>query len=68
MHIIIVQLDALRLLVPGKWGYRCTGMSFLNFLKVFMIALNDGVDIESGIKVCDGVGHFKDMNIFDEVL
>ncbi|MBU3113755.1 glycyl radical protein [Clostridium lacusfryxellense] len=54
--------------IPGKWGYRCTGMSFLNFVKSFMIALNDGVDIESGIKVCDGVGHFKDMKSFDEVL
>lgn len=54
--------------IPGKWGYRCTGMSFLNFVKSFMIALNDGVDIESGIKVCDGVGHFKDMESFDEVI
>jgi len=29
-------------------------MSFLNFAKSFMIALNDGVDIDSGIKVCQG--------------
>jgi len=54
--------------IPGKWGYRCTGMSFLNFVKSFMIALNDGVDIESGIKVCQGVGHFRDMESFDQVL
>jgi len=54
--------------IPGKWGYRCTGMSFLNFIKSFMIALNNGVDIESGVKVCNGVGHFKDMKSFDEVL
>jgi len=54
--------------IPGKWGYRCTGMSFLNFVKSFMIALNDGVDIESGIKVCQGVGHFRDMVSFDQVL
>lgn len=53
--------------VPGKWGYRCTGMSFLNFPKSLMIALGDGVDIDSGIKVCEGVGHFKDMTSFDEV-
>ena len=33
-----------------------------------MIALNDGVDIESGIKVCEGVGHFKDMTSFDQVM
>lgn len=54
--------------VPGKWGYRCTGMSFLNFPKSLMIALNDGVDLASGTKVCEGVGHFRDMKSFDEVM
>ena len=54
--------------VPGKWGYRCTGMSFLNFPKSLLIALNDGVDIASGVKVCDGIGHFKYMESFDDVM
>lgn len=54
--------------VPGKWGYRCTGMSFLNFPKSLLIALNDGVDPESGTRLCEGVGHFKDMTTFDEVM
>lgn len=54
--------------VPGKWGYRCTGMSFLNFPKSLLIALNDGVDLESGIKLCEGVGHFKNMTSFDQVM
>ncbi|HEY5560396.1 MAG TPA: glycyl radical protein [Clostridiaceae bacterium] len=54
--------------IPGKWGYRCTGMSFLNFVKSFMIALNDGVDLDSGIKLCQGVGHFKYMKSFDQVM
>lgn len=54
--------------VPGKWGYRCTGMSFLNFPKSLLIALNDGVDPESGIKLCEGVGHFKGMTSFEEVM
>lgn len=54
--------------VPGKWGYRCTGMSFLNFPKSLLIALNDGIDPESGTKLCEGVGHFKDMTTFDEVM
>jgi hypothetical protein len=31
--------------VPGKWGYRCTGMSFLNFPKSLLIAMNDGVPL-----------------------
>lgn len=54
--------------VPGKWGYRCTGMSFLNFPKALLIAMNDGVDPKSGIKLCEGVGHFKDFTSFDQVL
>ncbi|MDR0708566.1 MAG: glycyl radical protein [Spirochaetaceae bacterium] len=54
--------------VPGKWGYRCTGMSFLNFPKSLLIALNDGMDIASGIKVCEGAGHFTGMKSFNEVM
>jgi formate C-acetyltransferase len=53
--------------VPGKWGYRCTGMSFLNFPKSLLIAMNDGVDLESGIRVCEGAGHFTEMTSFDQV-
>ena len=51
--------------VPGKWGYRCTGMSFLNFPKSFLIALNDGVDPASGTKLMEGIGHFKDMTSYN---
>lgn len=54
--------------VPGKWGYRCTGMSFLNFPKALLIALNDGVDPATGIMLVAGAGHFRDMKSFDEVL
>ena len=61
--------------VPGKWGYRCTGMSFLNFPKSLLIALNDGVDPKSGIRLPDSYGrpfpkvkHFRDMKSFDEVM
>ena len=54
--------------VPGKWGYRCTGMSFLNFPKTLMIALNDGIDIDSGKRVSEGAGHFIQMESFDDVM
>lgn len=53
--------------VPGKWGYRCTGMSFLNFPKSLLIAMNDGVDPESGKRLCEGVGHFKAMKSYEEL-
>ncbi|GHU23918.1 glycyl radical enzyme [Spirochaetia bacterium] len=53
--------------VPGKWGYRVTGMSFLNFPKSLLIAMNDGVDSESGTKVCEGIGHFITWKSYDDV-
>lgn len=53
--------------VPGKWGYRCTGMSFLNFPKSLLIAMNDGIDPTSGKKVCEGVGHFENMKSYEEL-
>lgn len=54
--------------VPGKWGYRCTGMGYLNFPRTLMTALNDGVDITTNQRICRGTGHFTDMESFDEVL
>ncbi|WEV73811.1 glycyl radical protein [Bifidobacterium sp. ESL0798] len=54
--------------VPGKWGYRCTGMSFLNFPKALLIAMNNGVDPQSGKKLVEGTGHFKDFTSFDQVM
>ncbi len=54
--------------VPGKWGYRCTGMSFLNYPKTLLIALNDGFDPKSGEKLCEGIGHFRDFTSFDQVM
>ena len=53
--------------VPGKWGYRCTGMSFINFPKTLLIAMNNGIDPKTGTKVVEGLGHFKDMTSYEEV-
>lgn len=53
--------------VPGKWGYRCTGMSFLNFPKTLLIVLNEGVDPESGIKLIDGIKPFNEMKSYEEL-
>ena len=33
--------------VHGKWGYRCTGMSYINFPRVLLCAMNNGVDLTS---------------------
>lgn len=34
--------------VPGKWGYRCTGMSFVNFARVMLASLDGGRDATYG--------------------
>ncbi|MFQ9923031.1 MAG: glycyl radical protein [Beduini sp.] len=53
--------------VPGKWGYRCTGMSFINFPKSLLIVMNDGVDPKSGKKLVEGSGHFTAMQRYEEL-
>jgi formate C-acetyltransferase len=54
--------------VPGKWGYRTTGMSFLNFMRVFMATLYDGRDPETGKAFLPGTGRLEDFKSFDELM
>ena len=54
--------------VPGKWGYRCTGMSYINFPRVLLCAMNDGVDLTTGKRFTKGYGYFKDMKSYEELL
>jgi formate C-acetyltransferase len=37
--------------VPGKYGHRATGMTYVNWGKVLEIVLNNGVDPDSGIQM-----------------
>lgn len=53
--------------VPGKWGYRCTGMSFINFPKTLLIAMNGGVDPASSTKLVEGLTHFDEMTSYEEL-
>ena len=53
--------------VPGKWGYRCTGMSYMNFPRILLMVMNDGVDMTSGKRFFEGSGYFKDMTSYDEL-
>ncbi|MGC6175349.1 glycyl radical protein [Lacrimispora sp. 38-1] len=54
--------------VPGKWGYRCTGMSYINFPRVLLCAMNNGVDLTSGKRFTKGCGEFKDMETYEDLL
>ena len=54
--------------VPGKWGYRCTGMSYMNFPRILLIAMNRGVDMTSGKRFTKDYGDFRNMQSFDELM
>ena len=54
--------------VPGKWGYRCTGMSYLNFPRLLLVAMNDGVDLTTGRRFTKGYGRFTEMGSYDELI
>lgn len=53
--------------VPGKWGYRCTGMSYMNFPRILLIAMNNGIDLTSGKRFVEECGYFKDMTSFQQL-
>ena len=54
--------------VPGKWGYRCTGMSYMNFPRILLIAMNNGVDMTSGKRFVKECGYFTDMETYDDLM
>ena len=53
--------------VPGKWGYRCTGMSYMNFPRILLMAMNNGVDMTTNRKFVEGHGYFKDMTSYEQL-
>ena len=54
--------------VPSKWGYRCTGMSYINFPRVLLCAMNNGVDMTSGKRFTRGYGYFKDFTSYEQLM
>lgn len=53
--------------VPGKWGYRVTGMSFLNVLKILELTLNDGRDPRTGLQLLAGHGDLTALESFEDL-
>ena len=56
--------------IPGKWGHRATGMTYINFGKVFEIVLNNGTDPATGIqllKLNGKEGSEVDYKSYDEL-
>ena len=54
--------------VPGKWGYRCTGMSYINFPRMLLCTMNNGVDLTSSKRFTKGYGYFTEMESYEELL
>lgn len=54
--------------VPGKWGYRCTGMSYINFPRMLLCTMNNGVDLTSNKRFTKGYGYFTEMGSYEELL
>lgn len=54
--------------VPGKWGYRCTGMSYINFPRMLLCTMNNGVDLTSNKRFTKGYGYFTKMESYEELL
>jgi pyruvate formate-lyase/glycerol dehydratase family glycyl radical enzyme len=53
--------------VPGKWGYRVTGMAFLNILKVLELTLHNGADPRTGLRPLPGRGFLADHRSFEDL-
>lgn len=61
-------IGCIEIAVPGKWGYRCTGMSFLNMMRVLLASMYDGLDKYSGKTFHKGIGNFIDFGSFEDLL
>lgn len=61
-------IGCIEVAVPGKWGYRTTGMSFLNLMRVFLATIHGGVDTKTGKTFHGGTGTLESFGSFDELM
>jgi len=54
--------------IPGKFNTVTGGVCHINLLKVLEIALNNGINPSTGIRLCPGKGKLSDMDSFDRLL
>ncbi len=45
------SMGCVEVAIPGRWGHRATGMTYINFGKILEIVLNNGTDPASGIQL-----------------
>lgn len=54
--------------IPGKWGHRATGMTYVNFAKILEIVLHNGVDPKTGVQlfsITGGTERNADFSSYD---
>lgn len=61
-------IGCIEVAVPGKWGYRTTGMSFLNMMRILLATLNDGLEPTAGKAFLPGTGKLSDFATFEELM
>jgi len=64
------SMGCVEVAIPGRWGHRATGMTYINFGKVLELVLNNGVDPATGIQLVSvngKEGRDVDFQSYDEV-
>ncbi len=64
------SMGCVEVAIPGRWGHRATGMTYINFGKILELVLNNGVDPVSGIQLVSvngKPGRDVDFKSYEEV-
>ncbi len=64
------SMGCVEVAIPGKWGHRATGMTYINFGKIMELVMNNGYDPESGVQIVSITGKQGrdiDYKSYDEV-
>jgi formate C-acetyltransferase len=64
------SMGCVEVAIPGRWGHRATGMTYMNFGKILELVLNNGVEPATGIQLLSVNGKDgKDINFksYEEV-
>ncbi len=64
------SMGCVEVAIPGRWGHRATGMTYINFGKILEIVLNNGTDPASGIQLMSvngQPGREVRFNSYDEI-
>jgi formate C-acetyltransferase len=64
------SMGCVEVAIPGRWGHRATGMTYMNFGKILELVLNNGVEPATGIQLLSvngKDGRDIDFKSYDEV-